>query len=278
MSILLQPDQGETVIAQVPVPAMWHRGFRFGFAVTSSALYLAVKSLGFTLRDPLKPVRVPLSDIKRVEFSPADKRIALLILYGAASLIFCAAAVAVRDWFWIFWVLSLGLQLIQEVLGSSGRFQLKILTSSGSFDVIPDTSDIWLPRQKREAFEVQRALFQACVDAGMVPQKSNSSTTRILENLTFPAPRTVVIHAEELNCPYCKNPFDTVDVLAICSKCGTLHHPDCWESHSGCGIFGCGSKTYTRESTPMSQTHQENLTKAGCQKSRSRNVHHQNSD
>lgn len=255
MSILLQPDQGEKVIAQVPVPATRRRGFRFGFAVTSNALYLTVKSRGFTLRDPLKPVRVPLTDVKRVEFSPADKRIPLLILYSATWLIFCAAAVAVRDWFWIFWVLSLGLQLVQEVLGSSGRFQLKILTSSGSFDIIPDTWDISLPRQKREALEVQRALFQACIDAGMIPQKGNSSTTQIL--LPFPPPRTLVIHADDLNCPYCRNPFESVDGLAICSKCGTLHHPDCWESHSGCGIFGCGSKIYTRENTPMSQTHQK---------------------
>src|SRR5262249_39581585 len=51
--------------------------------------------------------------------------------------------------------------------------------------------------------------------------------------------------AEELldaKCPYCRNVFHSVDRVMFCDRCNALHHLDCWNTNSGCAIFGCEGK------------------------------------
>ena len=43
-------------------------------------------------------------------------------------------------------------------------------------------------------------------------------------------------------CPYCKNHFRLSDLVMLCDKCKSVHHLDCWNANSGCGIFGCEEK------------------------------------
>jgi RING finger family protein len=43
-------------------------------------------------------------------------------------------------------------------------------------------------------------------------------------------------------CPYCKNHFQPSDLVMLCDKCKSVHHLDCWNANSGCGIFGCEEK------------------------------------
>jgi ABC-type nickel/cobalt efflux system permease component RcnA len=43
-------------------------------------------------------------------------------------------------------------------------------------------------------------------------------------------------------CPYCKNHFQPNEHVMFCEKCNAMHHLDCWNANSGCGIFGCESK------------------------------------
>lgn len=47
-------------------------------------------------------------------------------------------------------------------------------------------------------------------------------------------------------CPYCKNHFSPSEFVILCDKCKSVHHLDCWNANSGCGIFGCDEKKTSR--------------------------------
>lgn len=46
----------------------------------------------------------------------------------------------------------------------------------------------------------------------------------------------------DTSCPYCKNHFSPTEFVILCEKCKSVHHLDCWNANSGCGIFGCEEK------------------------------------
>jgi hypothetical protein len=46
----------------------------------------------------------------------------------------------------------------------------------------------------------------------------------------------------DASCPYCKNHFSATEFVILCDKCKSIHHLDCWNANSGCGIFGCEEK------------------------------------
>ena len=46
----------------------------------------------------------------------------------------------------------------------------------------------------------------------------------------------------DASCPYCKNHFLSTEFVILCDKCKSVHHLDCWNANSGCGIFGCDEK------------------------------------
>jgi hypothetical protein len=46
----------------------------------------------------------------------------------------------------------------------------------------------------------------------------------------------------DASCPYCKNHFLPSEFVILCDKCKSVHHLDCWNANSGCGIFGCDEK------------------------------------
>jgi hypothetical protein len=42
----------------------------------------------------------------------------------------------------------------------------------------------------------------------------------------------------ELLCPVCRTSLG--ENVAVCSRCETPHHPDCWEFGGACAVFACG--------------------------------------
>jgi hypothetical protein len=42
----------------------------------------------------------------------------------------------------------------------------------------------------------------------------------------------------ELLCPVCRTNLG--ENVAVCSRCETPHHPDCWEFGGACAVFACG--------------------------------------
>src|SRR5262249_16073331 len=49
-------------------------------------------------------------------------------------------------------------------------------------------------------------------------------------------------NSADTSCPYCKNHFMPTEFVILCDKCKSVHHLDCWNANSGCGIFGCEEK------------------------------------
>jgi Prokaryotic RING finger family 1 len=49
-------------------------------------------------------------------------------------------------------------------------------------------------------------------------------------------------NSPDASCPYCKNHFLPSELVMLCDKCKSVHHLDCWNANSGCGIFGCDEK------------------------------------
>lgn len=41
-----------------------------------------------------------------------------------------------------------------------------------------------------------------------------------------------------IHCPVCRMPATAT--VAVCDRCDTPHHSDCWEFGAGCAIFACG--------------------------------------
>jgi hypothetical protein len=44
-----------------------------------------------------------------------------------------------------------------------------------------------------------------------------------------------------VRCPYCFNPFDSLEPEVRCARCTTPHHRACFLEHGKCVILGCGS-------------------------------------
>lgn len=58
-------------------------------------------------------------------------------------------------------------------------------------------------------------------------------------------------------CPYCRDELgvelrldDGSDDLAVCDRCGTLHHRACLDEAGGCTIFGCGARRARERARP----------------------------
>ena len=50
----------------------------------------------------------------------------------------------------------------------------------------------------------------------------------------------------ESKCPVCGTAFGDAP-LALCAKCETVHHLDCWHYDVGCARYGCGSKAFVQK-------------------------------
>src|SRR5262252_1655774 len=86
---ILEPLPGETVVESLDVPKQTYfgrRDFRFGFVVTTSAVYVPVRKRGFALTEPLAALRIPLQDLREVSLEPASvfqiQSLAVLFLIG----------------------------------------------------------------------------------------------------------------------------------------------------------------------------------------------------
>jgi len=64
----------------------------------------------------------------------------------------------------------------------------------------------------------------------------------ILQEKAEPAVITVV-EPEDAGkiCPFCQRPLRTGSKAAVCPRCKTLHHKECWEEGQGCANEECGS-------------------------------------
>ena len=46
------------------------------------------------------------------------------------------------------------------------------------------------------------------------------------------------MECSSVSCPFCRGDLGSSNVT--CSKCGTVHHFDCWLQHGRCSVYGCG--------------------------------------
>lgn len=42
-----------------------------------------------------------------------------------------------------------------------------------------------------------------------------------------------------VGCPWCASPVAAGDEVAVCQRCGTVHHRGCWELRGGCASYDC---------------------------------------
>src|SRR5689334_20582734 len=40
-------------------------------------------------------------------------------------------------------------------------------------------------------------------------------------------------------CPYCHAAITVRDDTWVCANCGTIHHQDCYRTHTRCSVHGC---------------------------------------
>lgn len=245
MSTILVPEEHEIVIRSLPLPKwrFFGRQFRFGYTVTSDAIYLPVKKRGITLVDPFEPLRISKEDVKAIEFRPAREIpgnlfVSLLccfmflfdLLLGLKQSVFLVAIVAV----------TLVVGLLDVVLGLRGRFQLKVFSGSRCYEYTPQPQDVWSPRSKVKALERQREFVDACAAAGI------QVTDRYVEQRVTAGPPPAILrsrlNSSNSSCPYCKNSLEPAENAVRCDCCGTLYHFECWKLQSQCGIFGCRGK------------------------------------
>lgn len=53
------------------------------------------------------------------------------------------------------------------------------------------------------------------------------------------------------HCAYCKEPFQALLPVVLCSSCGTPHHSECFRLHGGCAVFGCRRSVASREARAL---------------------------
>ena len=71
--------------------------------------------------------------------------------------------------------------------------------------------------------------------AGSVAQ-NRSEVARLAEEILVVGP-----HSEHIakGCPTCRRGIEAGQTVAICLRCRTVHHEDCWFKEGGCGVLGC---------------------------------------
>ena len=54
-------------------------------------------------------------------------------------------------------------------------------------------------------------------------------------------------------CPYCQSPVQPDEKLVLCSRCGLVHHAQCWAENGRCTTFGCGGVPVEQAAIPASE-------------------------
>jgi hypothetical protein len=174
MTEILEGRPGETLVASSAVPKdPWldRREFRFGFVVTTVAVYVPLRKRGFALTEPLAALRIPLQDIREMSLEPASafqiQSLAGLFLVGlwAVGNIFRMPG---STWSSLGTLIFLVGLAIQGLLGARGRWRLRIATVGENLDFTPPPYGGRSSAMKERAFAAQRAFLTACASVGVV--------------------------------------------------------------------------------------------------------------
>jgi hypothetical protein len=66
--------------------------------------------------------------------------------------------------------------------------------------------------------------------------QNRSEVARLAEEILVVGP-----HSEHIakGCPTCRRGIEAGQTIAICLRCRTVHHEECWFKEGGCGVIGC---------------------------------------
>jgi hypothetical protein len=182
MSVALLPHPGETILAHSPVPDSTltkNPPLRFGFLVTSAAIYVPVLRDGIHLRESLESRRIPLSELRGVSLRPVSVWNSLLLvnvvlLFNALVLLTPLYIEQGHRYTAVLLPAILALSVVRAFHAGDGRWRLELRTSSGPVQFTPAASDVGSSKAKAEALALQRAFLDACPLAGITVEATNS--------------------------------------------------------------------------------------------------------
>ena len=172
--LTLKARPSETIIASEDLPSRlhWRSRFRFGFIVTSEALYLPVPRDGLPIFEGLEQRRIPLADVssvslRRMTFVSGEFLLSVPVLLLWLATYLPHAIGQGFAWSDLWFGMVFGLTAVTAILGGTGRFTLKVFTSSSSLQFTPGPSDVVSGASKRRAASVQHAFLRGCLAAGL---------------------------------------------------------------------------------------------------------------